>query len=267
MAFSKTPKTSKSSKSSKSSKTARVEVATDKSIVDAIDAQAKAFGLKIDKRGHAILTGYLVACAFKILSILAILASHCDKGSIDAKDVQHLKLLSRQFLCVRTVESTQFQKGGAETTMASEYFGHNSGAYHAAAGAFHVTELSTPTLVRPALPMSGGASEVTFDGDFSTFTSIPLGGQAPQIGGATVAGLELSKAAFEAILKCKNVPKHPPFKDDAAAAVRFILLCNLLNLLTRVKTERRKTAVKRGAPVTASVLKTAIQHTPFVIPI
>ena len=213
-----------------------------------LDAHAKSFGLRLDKRTRHLIASYLTACTAKFVSILVVLAAHCNKPAIELKDIHDLKKLSTLFLSVDTVKtkkhrsgqsSQSSQSGGAE--LPPGYFGADDSSAYSANPSYH-TAMPDAAFVRPALPMS-------FD----------------MLGGAAIA--EIHRPAFLNILAKKEVPAHPPLKEDAENALRFIVNCNLLNIFTKIKTERRKTSHVRGSPVSSRAVKSAIAASSFVIPI
>ena len=245
----KSPKTRKSSKTSRTHKSSKVNQA----IVHALDARAAAFGISLTHSAHVILTGYIVACTAKIISILVVLAGHCSKHAIDMKDVTHLRILSELFLSVTTIPTSktgQQQQGGAETTMASEFFsGVNSGAYFPTDTLSHGMT-STPAFIRPVLPVS-----LSYDIPPDSISSNWVG--LGQVGG----GIDLStldRPAFLEILSNPMVPKHPAIKDDAEVAIRCIIGCNLMYLMASIRRVKKPSAI---------VIKKAIKKSSFVIPV
>lgn len=236
---------------------------TEVNVASELDAFAKDFRLKLSDKARALITDYLVACTSKIMSILVVLTGHCSKKVIDTTDVRYLKLLSKLFLHVEPVEKAKKGHiGGAETTLPSDYFsGSLSSAYQPSAGAYH-SMAPNDVFVRPPLPAGGDGS--AFDNAFSKFSTYG------QVGGRAMR--ELHPDAFSKILECRTIPTHPAIEDNAKDAIRFIIQCNLINLMTRMKTERRRSkehgsSIRRGAPVTTTVIKSAIRKCAFVIPV
>jgi hypothetical protein len=170
------------------------------------------------------------------------------------------------YLLVHPV-STKKQKGGAETTLPSQFFGSSEFNSAYTSNPMGTDMASTSTLIRPiinAMPAMKGGGESTFnDGSFSDLTL--GGGGQQQVGG----GLGLSHDAFVDILAKTQtvVPPNAPIRNDAQDALRFIMDCNLLHLMTRIKSERKRTLARRGAPVAVTVLKNAIKSSSFVIPL
>lgn len=224
-----------------------------------MDVQAKAFGLVLSPVTREILHGYVSTCVARLLELLAALAGHCNKGYLDAHDVHYMKVLSKMFLAFEPKPTagnkrsnsgykTTPQRGGAETTMAGAFFGDATaaGAYAAAAAGLGTVMSVTADAARPGIPMQqagGGSSSVT--------------------GGATA----MQRRVLAVLLAEKGMPEHPALREDAEKAMAFIVGCNVLNLLTRIKTLRKGHARRRGAPVTAKVMDKAILQVGFVIPV
>lgn len=275
--LSRSSKSSKSSKTSKASKSRATSSVT--TLPAALDKHAKLFHLKLDKRGHEILTAFLTTCTSKLLSLLSVLAGNCGKVTIDAKDVTTLKKL---FLAVSPSAVAPFHTsnkkkhvGGAETTLPSEYFGADAHAsYSPSHLGGHPSGTSTESLIRPELlatfPQQQGGGPMNFDAEFSSYSTIPPGTASTiysATGGAPATPVlgHLSKRIFSQLLD--SVPHRPPMTEEGESAIRFVVECNLVHILTRVKAERRKVAVTRGKPVTAGVLHQALRDGTFVLPV
>lgn len=125
-------------------------------------------------------------------------------------------------------------------------------------------DASTANLVRPALPMqqmSGGGSAC----ESSACQASSQEGEE-QHGGANAdlpREVTVSRQVLLDLLKKLDIQ----LRDNSLQGVCWILTCNLLNIWMRVKAERRKVAVIRGAPVATSMLKKVTGSTPFVIPV
>jgi hypothetical protein len=238
---------------------------------DALDAQAKDFGLKLTDKTNVIILAYLQACTRKFMSILTIIAGKSHPITVD--DIKKLRILSDMFLNVETKPAKRrVQSGG--TSMPSEFFGLNSGAYSAystdGAAMAHTT---SDSLARFAMNQSGGGSgefdSLNFDNEFSTI--VQDGGGSKKTSRKTKIS-QLSRTAFKVLLSASGCSSDN-LKSDAEDALRFMIECNMLSLFTRIKTERTKitksnrSPVKRGAPLTVAVVKSAISNSPFVIPV
>ena len=254
-----------------------------------IDAVAANFGLRFDKRAHTVVIAYITECTRRIVSILDELARHGSKRRVDIGEVHTLKRLAGLFLDVQTTststprrpsspasssassspksspkssprKSSSRHKGGwsdGATTHALDYYTGGLGA------AYHATSLgeqsmsSTPSMLRPTLNAVGAWGQV--------------GGGAGDPYPASAQLRMMDRAIFEGILYGVEGSRTNKYASsmtpDAMNAVRFIVDCNLLVLLTKIKSQRRKAKARRGSSVTLSVARDAIGSCAFTIPV
>jgi len=276
--FRSSKRSTKKSSPSKSPKSQKSQKSPKSTLAKTLDLQGAAFGgLKLDAKGHQVLHDYVVACCSKLVATLTLLAQHSNKGSIDGKDTSYLQQLSKLFLSLQPVEGAKIRKpwlasqsssskqsGGssAATTLPIQYFSPEFGPGNYIGGtdmASHIMQASEG-LVRPTLPAS--IADVPMPNVQGELT-----GGSGQTSTAALERLYISSHALSEILASPQIPKHLPFKADAELSLRTFLTYNLWNLWIRIKAERRRNVVRRGAPVSVTLVRTAVQNTPFIIPV
>jgi hypothetical protein len=193
------------------------------------------YNLNMAPRASEVTGEFLVACACKLFSVLDLLAMHCSKPNIDTSDISYMCKLSKLFLSIEPHENEDKTKtkvgqtGGAETTMASEYYGIDSHNY------------------------------------FASDTAMMGGGDDTKEAKDTEA--EITHVC-EMILNDPRIPSHTPFKDkDTENAFKFILFCNVVQFMKRTASLYRQKGISKTRVVTARLVRDVLRTASIVVPV